>query len=358
LELIRLMNDIQRFTRQRPPKVSLIDTTEMALAGAVRANYELADEDRTAVVMISSGYSKVFIMKGMEIGTIIPTINEGSNSRTVCDTIFSKLLFELDSKNIERINRFILAGDIDRVDAHSFLKNRFRECDVERLRFYDLERSEDIESLALHEVVYAPAIALAYKALKPDSPAQYGSNLLPTKLRERQSMYRIAWHGTVMLVFLFLCVVFLTQQSSQKAQAIRLARLSLQDMNAEIDRLSKVKTEVDSMQLAINNLEESTAILDSLSSITVRWSPVIEKLSKAYNEVGEFRLLKVKNSTPTRLSIEAESNNRDKIADLERFMSNSNLESVLRVTEEDKKYLHVTIFTDVKPSVDVIKVVH
>ena len=63
---------------------------------------------------------------------------------------------------------------------------------------------EEVESLELHEVVYAPAIALAYKALKPDSPAQYGSNLLPAKLREHQSMYRIAWHGTVMLVFLFL----------------------------------------------------------------------------------------------------------------------------------------------------------
>ena len=347
-EMIRLLDDIQRFTRQRPPQVSLVDTVELAIAGAIRSNYELGEEESTAVVMIGNSYSKVFFMRGMEIGTIIPTINEGSSSPTVCETIFSKLLFELDSKNIKSIDRFILVGDIARVDAENYFQGRFQKCEIERLRFYDLQLSEEIQDLAPEEVVYAPAIALAFKALNPKSASQYGSNLLPDKLREKQSMYRISWHGTVMLVVLFLCVLFLTYESAQKGQAIRLARHSLNDMNAEIDRLANVKAEVDSMQLAINNLEQSTAILDSLSSSTIRWSPMLERLSEAYNMIGGFRLVKINNSAANVLTVEAESNNREKVADLERFMSNSNLQSVIRVNDEGNNYLLVTMSTEVK----------
>ena len=348
LELIRLLNDIQRFTRQRPPQVSLIDTTELSITGAIRSNYELGEDESTAVVMIAADYSKVFFMKGMEIGTIIPTINEGSNSPTVCETIFSKLLFELDSKNIERIDRFILVGDVDRVDAENFYQGRFQKVEIERLHFYNIQLSEDIQHLAPEETAYAQAIALAYKAINLKSPAQYGSNLLPDKVREQQSMYRISWHGTVMLVVLFLCVLFLTHESSQKGQAIRLARHSLKDMNAEIDRLANVKAEVDSMQGVITNLEESTAILDSLSSSTVRWSPTLERLSEAYNIIDGFKLVKINNSAANVLVVEAESNSREKVADLERFMSNSNLESVIRVNDEGNKYLLVTMSTEVK----------
>ncbi|MDZ7718738.1 MAG: hypothetical protein U5K72_07985 [Balneolaceae bacterium] len=81
---------------------------EAIWAGLARTNYTLGREDITGLIAMGTNSSRVIFMKGEQIVNVLPIITDGESSNDVLNTIFSKILFEIDKGDLPKINRLLL----------------------------------------------------------------------------------------------------------------------------------------------------------------------------------------------------------------------------------------------------------
>jgi hypothetical protein len=334
--------EAMRIMRSRPPQVALIDCLEFSLAHALYRKSALQERRITAVVYFAQSFTKVIFFRGVLIEEVLPTIHEGSDSEHVCDTAYSKILFELDSGRIPVIHNLIVTGDVDRVRAENNFHNKFPHVEVKRFEFADLPLGHHASKLNGRTISWTAAIALASKALDEKSRSPYRQNYLPRRIRDRQSIYRVAWHGMLMLSLLFLGVFFLTFKFISNEHELGRLRRSSASMGLDLERLSLVAHEVDSLRAVISTLETGTALVDSLKARAIRWTPVLQDFSDAFATAGPFSLQKLNGVSDGKLVAEAEINRRSQVAELERLIEPSTVLSVAR-KDESKESLVVTI---------------
>ncbi|MBD3386667.1 hypothetical protein GF407_17320 [candidate division KSB1 bacterium] len=339
LILADLFHEAGRLMKISPPQIKRIDTTEFSLAYSVSKAFPLQGKS-TAVVYFSQNYTKIFFMQEDMVISVLPAIHEGASSETVCETAFSKILFELDSGNISALNNIILAGELDTCGAEKVFTEKF--SDVNILRFKPpatklapyLKNQKQIAS-------YAVSISLAIKVLDKKIKRPYHQNFLPKRVYDKSALYKISWHGFLLMIFLFIGALFLTIQTISNFQTIRKERNTERHLNNELSGLAFIATQVDSLRHEINILKNNTALIDSMNQHTTRWSPAIEALSEAYEKVGPFVLVKIETTT-NKLTAEVIMKNRDQVARMERFINNSILSHAL-VEENNPNYLAVKL---------------
>ncbi len=336
--------------RNNPPKIGLIDSTEFILAHEIIHNYTLGEQDHTAVILFTSGHTKVFFMRGQHIHSVLPTIYEGSESETVCDTAFAKILFEFDSGKLAVLTRIVLAGDIDRVHAEKFFKDKWPAAAVSRLEIVRAVFDEKLESLQGRTSTFALPIALALKALDDHPKPPYQHNFLPRRIKEKQSVYRIAWHGILLLCILFAAVMFLTVQSIKSMQKINGYRDEQTYLRQRLQQLANVADEVDSLRAEISKMEVGTAIIDSLNKRSIRWAPLIEAFSQAHAEAGPFSFIKLASQDGGRLNVDMELLHEEQVVRLERLIQKSMVTDVNKNKEADDRYIQVQFMCDAKRS--------
>ncbi|HNS73663.1 MAG TPA: hypothetical protein PKI81_09675 [bacterium] len=326
--------EAMRIMHSRPPQVALVDSLEFALGHALVRRGLLPESEITTVVYFAQTFTKIIFFRGPLIEEVLPTIHEGADSEHVCDTAYSKILFELDSGKIPAISRLILTGDVDRTRAEAGFNNKFANVSTTRFDFADLPLGHHVARMNGRIAPWGAAIALAAKALEERVRTPYQQNFLPRRIRDRQSIYRVAWHGVALLAILFICVLFLTYRMVSGQQELNHLKRSSAAMEMNLARLSLVAHEVDSLRVVINSFETGTALVDSLKAKSVRWSPVLRQFSAAYAAAGPFNLQELKGSPDGKLLAEAAVNRRSQVAELERLIIPS---TVLSVASQGEK---------------------
>ena len=348
LVLAALFDEATSILRTQPIKLSLVDTIEFSLANELVKSYEFEQEDHTAVIVFAEGFTKIFFMKGPEIVSVLATIHEGADSETVCDTAFSKILFELDSGNIASLNNVVLVGEISRLDAEAYFKNRLPELEIIRFDATRASQGVQMERYENQLESFAIAIALAMKIMDEKDSTIYSQNFLPTRIRDKTAVYKIGWPGFLLLVFLFISAFFITNKSISNNFEIKKARSNIAFLNNELNGLKSVAHEVDSLRSEIDALKNNTALIDSMTKETIRWAPTIEALSNAYNDIGPFSIYKIETRDKQHMIIDMRMENRQQVVKLERFIDFS-LISAVYTSELDRSYVNVTIDCLIKP---------
>lgn len=343
LLLSSILFESMRLRQARPQKVTLIDTSEFVLAHALLNNRVVKEDEYTTMILFAQSFTKIFIMRGAMIETVLPTIHEGSDSDKVCETVFSKLLFELDSGQIANLGQIVLIGDIERVQAQKFFSEKLPNNVVGEFNFDHLPLGDQSGALAGRTSPYTVAIALALKALDDRIETPYQSNLLPRRIRERQSIYRIAWHGLLLLCILFVGVVSLTFQGIKQFYQIHQLQTERVMLDSQLVDLRIIAQKVDSLRAQIKSLEKSTALMDSLHLYATKWSPVFASFSQAYAFNSPFSLVKMESTKDGRLICDVEIARQSQVAALERQIPASKVLNVKRLEDAKEKSLMLQI---------------
>ncbi len=336
-----LLLDAISMLHSTPPKIKLVDSVEFVLAHEIMHTFKLTDQDHTAVILFSTNCTRIFFMRGHLIHTVLPTIYEGSESETVCDTAFAKILFEFDTGKLVALNRIILAGDSSRMRAETYFRDKWPAATVTRLEMVRPILDEKLEAMEGRSSSYAVPVALALKALDDHPKAPYDHNFLPSRIKEKQSVYRIAWHGVLLLSILFLFVIFMTYQSVRSSQNLSRARSDSKLLSIQLMDLQNVAHEVDSLRARIRTLEKGTALIDSLNKSTLRWTPVLRSFADAYQKAGPFSIVKAESNNNKQMIVTIEVNREEQVAALERLLRPYTVTSVMRNAEADDRWMQV-----------------
>jgi hypothetical protein len=290
LSLINSLESIKGFIGNRIPIIPAIDSADVSLMNMVRQNYDLQAQDMSVIIYVGVEFTRLIFMRGDHFYQFAPIIGEGYDSPNLQNTVYSRLLLEQDNLGIPRINRIILAGQCKRIGFKDFLSQQLPDQEIDYLLAPQLDTSmlspEDQEMIS----EFAVPIGAAWKVLDPTSPRLYNVNLLPSEVREGQRVFKLAWHGYLLMALLFVGAFFFTMQISQKAKEIRDLRDVLVLKESQKAENLTLSNSIMALEEQLGRYRTSLALYDSLIPGAERWSRVLTQLSHGVEDLNSIWL--------------------------------------------------------------------
>jgi hypothetical protein len=290
LSLINALEGITCFIGNRLPMIPAIDSADISLMNTVRLNYDLQPDDVTVVIYVGVEFTRLIFMRGDHFYQFAPIIGEGYDSPNLQNTVYSRLLLEQDNLAIPRINRIILAGQCKRIGFREFLSQQLPDHEIEYLLTPQLDTSmlsaEDQEMIS----EYAIAIGSAWKILDPENKHLYSINLLPAEVREGQRVFKLAWHGYLLLLLLFASTLIFTMQITQKNKEIGELRSQLTLKESQRAENLTLSNSIMALEEQLGRYRASLALYDTLVPGAERWSKVLTQLSHGVEDLNSIWL--------------------------------------------------------------------
>lgn len=279
LSLINHLESIKGFLGNRLPTIAGIDSSDISLMNMVRLNYDLQPDEVSVVVYVGAEFTRLIFMRGKHFYQFAPILSEGYDSSNLQNTVYSRLLLEQDNLNIQRISRIILTGESRRIGFKEFLQQMLPDQEVDYLLTPKLDMSalppEQQEAIS----EYAVAIGVAWKFLDASHKTLYHSNLLPDSVREGQRVFKLSWHGYLLLAAIFGSTLLFTTQIQRKSQEITEQGALLDVKTAQIGENTTLMNSISSMRDQLGKYNASMALYDSLV-------PGADKFSKAFTHLS------------------------------------------------------------------------
>jgi hypothetical protein len=286
LGLLDLIESVKDFLGKRVPKVPFLETSDVALMNLVRNNYDIEESEISVVIYVGTEFSRLIFMKGPAFFHFAPVISEGRLTPNIENTIYSRILLEQDSAGIMRIDRIFLAGDAHKIDLKQFLSPQFAESPIEYISAPTLDTSEFEESNENIVSEYAIPIASAMRALEPKNQRYYHIDLLPVSFREGQKIFKLAWHGYLLLATIFFVTFYFTSSYQEQNEEVRRSRLELQKKQEQLAENQRLQMILDSLGGQNSQFESALAVYDSLIPNYNRWSKVFTHLTNSFEGVN------------------------------------------------------------------------
>ncbi len=303
---------------------------ECIWAGLARVNYNLEDDDVTGLIGLGESSSRIVFMRGQEIVNTLPIITEGESSDDVLNTVFSKILFEIDKGNLPKITRLLIARSSRlKETAVSYLKKQFEDVEVDYLTPHpgNLFYTNEMLNSPVYLQPYLTAIGAAWAASKVNEKEFSRLSLLPEYILEKQRMLKLEWHGIVILVLIALTPLFINTLYNSKAGELQELHRENTLLDRQIEDLRPIAAMTESLMADLQELQaESDRILE-LASYSQQWSETLRKLNQGVGDISNIWLTSVR-SSDVHVNITGYSLTREQIPMLAGLFSDANIHQV------------------------------
>jgi Tfp pilus assembly protein PilN len=332
LSIINTLENVKGYLGNRLPKIAGIDSSDIALMNMVRLNYDIGPGDMSVIIYVGVEFTRLIFMRGNHFYQFAPILGEGYDSPNVQNTIYSRLLLEQDNLAIPRINRIILAGESKRIGLKDFLEQQLPDQEVD----YLIAPRLDLSALPLDQQEsvseFAVPIGAAWKVLDEDNKNVYKVNLLPADVREGQRVFKLAWHGYLLIALLFMSALFFTWQISMKSREIDEQAQVLQLKQSQMEENRTLMTSIEGLQAQLARYQTSLALYDTLVPGSDKWSKALTQLSHGVEDLNSIWLTDFTSNDVGAVTLSGFSIYRTRIPRLSTLFDNSVLKEVT-VTE-------------------------
>lgn len=281
--LLKVVNDIQDIYSGRL-RVKSVYPDEVALVNLIRKNYQLKPSEITAVLQFSPDSCRIIFMQGDEIWQVPAMVNQGTEDNGFLNTVFSKILLQLDTGKVPGIDQIILANNTLGEEAIQFFRQNFPDLKVQDLQFneekFDKGKAEP-EILA----TFTTAIAAAWAAAENGSDAAPELSFLPAYVEERQKIFKLRWHGMLLLFLIFLSILMINYFYQQNAAEIDTLSSELELTESRIQQIEPIVESTNEISQNLALLTSKLSLLDSLSTGSKTWSTKMTMLNQGMNGI-------------------------------------------------------------------------
>lgn len=262
-----------------------IMSDEALLVGLVRANYPLQKNEITGILQFGPRKCRIVFMQGKEIWLISPIINEGTRDKGFLNTVFSKILFQLDTGEVPNLDRLILANNTIGDEATDFFQKNFPDIDVEEFQFASRKLSiEDYENRTVSG--FTTAIGAAWAASKYEYKKFPQLSLIPGYVHDRQKIFKLQWHGVILLFLIGLMPIVFNYFYQQNSRTINNLEAEIGRIDAQITELTPTVNSANQIKEDLSLLRQKLVLLDTLSSESKAWTEKLRILNQGMRQVG------------------------------------------------------------------------
>jgi hypothetical protein len=280
--LLDMLRDYQR-TNKIPMFYQLADANDVALTDYFRLTQDHLPEHDTLLVYLGQEYRKAFLFQNGEWMETLKLQITQSNPEP--EVISSKLALAIDSGQLKEPDTIVVCGDMATEELVEFIKSQFTLASVELLSFRKLviaiQDSESIENATL--LKYTIPIALAYKALFPDDDRFTPSNFLPPRIVEGQKVFKVAWHGFIVLFFVFAVAFIFTNLIMKSALTIRQELSLKRDLEYRLELRRREADEIQKIRTELNSQEKNIEVLQKLLTDKNPWTEILNTANQVFS---------------------------------------------------------------------------
>lgn len=291
--IIDLVASVRQFLGQKIGRVAHVESSDIALVNLVKNNYEIDENEISVIVYVGFETTRLIFMKGRSLFNIAPIINEGGDSFSVQNTIYSRILLGQDNLGLPRIDRVILCGECKNFDIKGFLSSLLAGAEVDYLSL----KNADLENLPPGGAdlipQFAVPIATGFHAIDKRKKNYYNSDITPEYVREGQKVFKLAWHGLILAVVVFSSTLYFTYNFAKNDTVVKRIRAENEIKRVQASEVQSIRNQISQVQREFGRYTEAISVLDSLLPHTQRWSALLESLSKSINRVGAIWLTDV-----------------------------------------------------------------
>lgn len=286
-EILQALQEINPLVSKKRFFYSFIEPIEISLMNLIRNNYDFSDEEYILIIYIGLETKVGIVMKGKDYIKHFPIIVPEADIEYLRQAIYSKIILEQDTSNINITSNIIFAGEMTSDEDIAFFKQKINsDSKIDRITLDNLHipqaKSERFTPEKISE--FCIPIALAWKALEPRNKNFYSCSLLPDKIIESQKPFKIAWHGFIILAAIFYVAFSGTLKNLKiKEDMIELGRqnnaieIELKRNRAIVVKLRQVKNE-------IATLEENIKKVGNLVDRKNQWYYILNVISNSFKD--------------------------------------------------------------------------
>ena len=345
LVVLRSLEAIKPFMGNRLPRISLIESADLALMNLARANFGFAPDDFSAIVYVGVEFTRIIFMKGSEFLHFAPVIGEGHDAPNIQNTVYSRLLLEQDNIGIPRLNKILLAGECHHIAFDEFLHEQLSDVEIQYLNTPYLDTSVLAPEVQEQIPEFAIPIATAWKILDDIHPAFYPINLLPGSVREGQKVFKLAWHGYLLVGLIFLGTFFFTSRFTNLRTEVAKKENTLVQLERRVEENQRLQTAIADLNEQIRRYNVALAKYDSLVPGADRWSRALSRLTKGVEDVNSIWVTNLQSMAGDAMELKGYALMRDRIPRISAQFDNSTLSKVeeTKIREKTPTVYYFTI---------------
>lgn len=299
-------------------------------AGLASINYNLKEDDITGLIAIGQSTSRILFMRGENIINVLPIITEGESSEDILNTIFSKILFEIDKGDLPKITRLLIAKSLKLSDkVKNYFQNQFDDVDVELLSLNPkiVSYSDEILDSPNYLQPYLTAIGAAWAASGEHSEKLTPFSILPEYIREKQRVLKLEWHGVLLLVLIALTPLFINYLYNEKAEELSGIEQKIQFAENEIAEFQPIANMTQDLMAEFALMQSENDRLLELSQYSQKWSQVFNIFNSGIEDIPGVWLTTLR-SEGDNMSVTGVSFTRDQVPNISALYSDGNVQQV------------------------------
>jgi len=321
-------------------KISLLDVNEVAIANLF-TNMIDSDNEKSIVVYVGNEFSRIIFFEGAILNSLSQLIHEGYKSDNLLPSLYGKIIFEIETAEIEEVNNIIITGDGDIPRYTEFFKEKFTESKIMSLPFEDYFNIID-ETKIVEPNSYAIPISLAWKVIEGRSKNFIDTNFLPSNIRKEQKTFTIAWHGFIIIAFIFFTIMYSIRENSKINNQIDITNTIINTLNNDITEIATRALAVDSLYTEIGKIEPQIALIYSIRPKYVLYSELLRDISLDVREINSLWLKNLSISF-NRFTLQADALYRTRIHRIANTFENSRIINVETAKVMDKNIYNFNI---------------
>lgn len=264
---------------KRPPRLNSIGSNEIALINMVRVHFRADADEIMHVIHVDDDVTHFFVMRGHDIEYIAPAIQQGAHDAHLVSVLYNRIELTAESAGFLNPDKVVLSGKAEEIGLKEEILENNPEVVFHSLKRLRIGNSEDKD--ILREINnYLVPISVAWENLQPKNEHFYRLDVLPERIREEQKRFKLAWHGAVLLLLLFVAVTALTVIGLQKESEIATLASALAFDRQQIAEQELVVNQITELDQRSEAIRTATITLDTLLINTEVWTETIDTLSK------------------------------------------------------------------------------
>ncbi len=327
----------------------LADANDVVLTDYFRIFY-LDPQQRTMLIHLAQDHRKAFVFEGGKwINSLQLQISQRDPEPEV---VYSKLSLALDSANERDPERLVVCGELANLELLEHLHQQYPSTTVELLSFAELAvPNNKIDTFSAEYLAqYAMPVALAIKALSWDDHRWTDSNFLPPRIMEGQKVFKIAWHGFIVLFMIFVVTFWATVSILKTNQVYRENKGKQRELNFTLFQRRKEAAEIRKIKADLENQENSIEELQVVLENKNPWTEVLSVLNRVLAEKSTSWLTSLK-TEKGKLYISGVTTLRANIIEISEAFPNSRIMKILFNKIRDQNIWTFEIVSDL-PKVD------
>lgn len=314
-----------------------ITSDEVILLGLIRANYHLDDGGITCLIQFSEQSCRVLFLKDDRLWLVSPVITEGTRSRKILNTVFSKILFQLDTGEVPNLDRLIICNNSLGETATSFFQERFPDVDVSDFSFTEdfLDPGEYTEESMAS---FTTAIGTAWSSTNQKKNFLPDISFLPKYVVDRQKIFKLQWHGFMLLVMIMASFPIMNELWLNSRRQITEMENEISIIDAQIESFSETVNNYNRISNELSQIQDKLSLMNTLAENSLTWTTNLDLVNSGIDNVNSVWLTTLSNGVDENtLEIQGVARYRSRIPMIAELFSDATLLSVSRseIREEE-----------------------